>query len=66
MNVGNKIKELRMEKEITQEELAKAIGVSRQTIVSIEAKQSIPKLESAHKLAEYFDKSIEEIFQFNE
>jgi len=66
-NVNNYIRKLRFEKdELTQAELAKLVGVSRQTIVAIEKGQYSPSLELAFKLAKVFAKSIEEIFYLEE
>lgn len=58
----NTIKVLRAMKSITQEELAKELSVSRQTINAIEKGKYSPSLELAFKLAEYFETSIESIF----
>lgn len=58
----NTIKVLRAIKSITQEDLAQALGVSRQTINAIEKGKYNPSLDLAFKLAEYFETSIENIF----
>lgn len=58
----NTIKVLRAVKDITQEELAQALGVSRQTINAIEKGKYNPSLELAFKLAKYFETSIESVF----
>ena len=50
-------------KNITQEELAEALDVSRQTIISIENGKYDPSLKLAFKISNYFGKSIEEIFR---
>ena len=52
--------------EMTQSELAKAVGVSRQTIVAIEKGQYSPSLELAFKLAKVFNTSIDEVFSVEE
>jgi putative transcriptional regulator len=57
-----KLKVFRAMKDITQEELAHAIGVTRQTVISIERGNYNPSLELAFKIAKYFDTSIEDIF----
>ena len=57
---------LRKEKKVTQNELAEAVGVTRQTIISIENGKYNASLILAHKIAEYFEKSIEEVFIFND
>ena len=58
----NKVKELRKQKNLTQDELAKAIGVSRQTINAIENDKYNPTLELAIKLARYINIPVEELF----
>lgn len=60
----NKIKELRKQQKISQEELALAVGVTRQTITSIEVGKYIASLPLAFKIARYFGLSIEDIFEF--
>lgn len=62
----NKIKELRKERKVTQDELAGAVGVTRQTIISLENGKYNASLQLAHKIARYFGQSIEEIFIFEE
>jgi putative transcriptional regulator len=60
------IAELRKAKKISQEELALAVGVSRQTITSIEVGKYVASLPLAYKIARYFDLTIEEVFDFSE
>ncbi|SFU58561.1 MULTISPECIES: helix-turn-helix transcriptional regulator [Butyrivibrio] len=62
----NRIEEIRNEKNLRQEELAKAMGVSRQTISSLENGRYNPSIMLAHKLAKFFEMTIEEIFIFEE
>ena len=62
----NRIKELRKEKKITQDELAEAVEVTRQTIISLENWKYNASLQLAHKISKYFGKAIEEIFIFEE
>jgi putative transcriptional regulator len=62
----NKIKIQRAIKEITQEDLAKIISVSRQTINAIEKNKYVPSTVLALKLARYFGVSVEEIFTLDE
>jgi putative transcriptional regulator len=62
----NKIVEIRQERGIKQDELAKALGVSRQTISSLENGRYDPSILLAHKIAKMFDMSIEEVFLFEE
>lgn len=61
-----RIPELRKKKKITQEELAKAVGVTRQTITSIEVEKYTASLVLAYKIAKYFETTIEDIFDFSE
>ena len=62
----NRLEELRRKKGISQERLAEAMGVSRQTINSLESGRYNPSIKLAFKLARYFDLSIEEIFIYEE
>ncbi len=62
----NRIEEIRKERKIRQEEFARAMGVSRQTISSLENGRYNPSITLAYKIAKYFDKSIEEVFIFEE
>ncbi len=62
----NKITQLRKAKGMTQNELADAANVSRQTIISLEQGRYNPSITLAYKIAKIFDKSIEEVFIFNE
>ncbi len=62
----NRIEEIRNKTGLRQEELAKAMGVSRQTISSLENGKYNPSILLAHKLAVYFGVSIEELFIFEE
>ncbi len=61
-----RIAQLRKERKLTQEELAKAVGVSRQTIISIENEKYTASLVLAYKIAHYFGETIEEVFDFSE
>lgn len=58
----NKVEELRKALGLNQDEFAKTIDVSRQTISSIETGKYNPSLELAFKIADFFNKNIEEIF----
>ena len=62
----NQIKELRKEHRISQEELATAVNVTRQTIISLENGKYNASLILAYDIAVYFGKTIEEIFLFEE
>lgn len=58
----NHLEELRKQRGIRQEDLAQALGVSRQTVISLEKGKYNPSLSLAFKLARYFNLSIEDIF----
>ncbi|MBR2942256.1 MAG: helix-turn-helix transcriptional regulator [Clostridia bacterium] len=58
----NRLEELRKERGVRQEDLAQALGVSRQTVISLEKGKYNPSLALAFKLARYFALPIEEIF----
>lgn len=62
----NKIEQIRKEKGINQAELAKAMGVSRQTISSLENGKYNPSIYLAYNIAKYFGMIIEEVFCFEE
>ena len=61
-----KIAELRKACRISQEELALAVGVTRQTITSLEVGKYVASLPLAYKIARYFDLAIEDVFDFSE
>ncbi|MBQ7174639.1 MAG: helix-turn-helix transcriptional regulator [Lachnospiraceae bacterium] len=62
----NRIEEIRNSRGIRQEELAGLMGVSRQTISSLENGRYNPSILLAHKIAAYFGMTIEEVFIFGE
>lgn len=62
----NRIEEIRRERNIRQDELAKQMGVSRQTISSLENGRYNPSIQLAYKIAKYFSMTIEEVFIFEE
>lgn len=62
----NRIQELRKKRKITQSELAEAVDVTRQTIISLENGKYNASLILAHKIAQYFEMQIEEIFIFDQ
>ena len=62
----NRIQELRKGRKATQSDLADALGVTRQTIISFENGKYNASLVLAHKIARYFELSIEEVFIFEE
>lgn len=61
----NKIQELRKASKVTQQELADAVEVTRQTIISLESGRYNASLLLAHKIAQYFHVTIEEVFIFD-
>lgn len=64
--MDNRIKELRARLNLTQEDLAKLVGVRRETIVFLEKNKYNPSLKLAHDLAKVFQMTIEEVFIFND
>lgn len=62
----NKIQELRKVRKVTQSELADAVSVTRQTIISLENGKYNASLILAHKIAQFFGVEIEEIFIFDQ
>ena len=60
--MNNRVKELRTERHLSQQQLGEAMDVSRQTINSIEKERYVPSLPLALALARYFEKSVEEMF----
>lgn len=62
MELENKVKELRARNNITQEQLAKAVDVSRQTIISIEGGEYSPSAFLALRIAKVFDLRFEDVF----
>ena len=62
----NRIEAIRKEKGIRQEDFAKALGVSRQTISSLETGRYNPSILLAYKIARYFELQIEDVFIFDD
>ena len=62
----NRIESIRKERGIRQDEFAKLMGVSRQTISSLETGRYNPSIYLAYKIAKFFEMSIEEVFIFDE
>ena len=62
----NRIEEIRKERGIRQEDFAKSMGVSRQTISSLENGRYNPSITLAYKIAKYFNMTIEEVFVFED
>ncbi len=61
-----KLREYRVQKNLTQAELAEAIGVRRETIVFLEQGKYNPSLRLAYDLAKFFNVAIEDLFQFGD
>ena len=64
--MDNRIRELRKQKGVTQDELAGAVGVTRQTIISLENGKYNASLQLAYRIARFFALQIEEVFLFEE
>lgn len=62
----NNIRQLRKLRKLSQEELAEAVGTTRQTITSIEIGKYTASLPLAYKIARYFGLTIEEVFDFSD
>ena len=62
----NKVEELRKQNQLTQEQLAEKLHVSRQTIHSIESQKYLPSITLAFKIARLFNLNIEDIFEYDE
>ena len=63
--IRNQIRELRAMREMTQQELADSIGVTRQTVIAIEQDKYSPSLETAFKVALVLGVSLEQCFQYD-
>jgi putative transcriptional regulator len=66
MAFKTRIKELRARYDLTQEDLAKRVGVTRQTIVYLEKGAYNPSLELAHRVAKALGTSIDDLFAFDD
>jgi putative transcriptional regulator len=65
--ISNQVRRLRFETgEMTQQELAELIGVTRQTVVAIEGDKYSPSLEVAFRIATVFDVPLDEVFQYDQ
>jgi putative transcriptional regulator len=62
----NKIKVFRAMHDLTQEDLAQTIGVTRQTILAIEKGKYVPSLDLAFRIARHFQVTIEEVFTYED
>ncbi len=66
MVINNRIKVCRAARDMTQEELARRVGVTRQTIIAIEKNRYAPSLELAFRIARVFGESVENVFRYEE
>ena len=66
IHMKTKIRELRKARKLSQEELADAVGTTRQTITSIEVGKYTASLPLAYKIARFFGLTIEEVFDFSD
>ena len=65
--ISNRVRELRFHAgEMTQQELADRVGITRQTIVAIEKQSYSPSLELAFRIARVFGRTVEDVFSFDE
>jgi putative transcriptional regulator len=65
--ISNHMRRLRFDRgEMTQEELAKRVGCTRQTIIAVEAGKYVPSLSLAFRIARVFGVPLEEVFQYEE
>ena len=65
--VRNRIRDFRLQRaEMTQADLARSCGVTRQTIIALEAEKYSPSLELAFKLARALGRNLEEVFRYSE
>ena len=62
MKINNRLKEIRLQKGLTQETLANAVGVTRQTIIAIEREKFVPSVKLALELAAALDAPFTEVF----
>ena len=62
MKLCNRLKDIRLEKQLTQESLADAVGVTRQSIIAIEKAKFVPSVKLALELAQALGVSLEELF----
>ena len=60
--MNNRLRELRMLRELTQQQLAEALQVSRQTVISIEGGKCDPSLSLAFRIAQFLGVQIEDVF----
>jgi len=66
MNLSNRLKEARLQRDLTQETLARTVGVTRQTIIAIEKGKFVPSVKLALQLAQALDVPIGELFRLEQ
>ena len=66
ITIKNNIRDLRRQQKLSQEELALAVGTTRQTITSIEVEKYTASLSLAYRIAHFFGFTIEDVFDFSE
>jgi len=66
MGIKNRLRELRARYKMSQEELARKVGVTRQTIIAIENGKYLPSLRLAFKIAKVFNMKIEDVFIYDD
>jgi putative transcriptional regulator len=64
--IRNKVRDLRAEREMTQQQLADQIDLTRQTVIAIEGDKYSPSLETAFRIANVFGVPLEEVFQYQD
>ncbi len=63
-SIENRVRDSRKQKKLSQEELAEALGISRQSIISLETGKTLPSLPLAVAICQFFDSAFEEMFEF--
>ena len=63
--ISNKVNALRLQRGTTQEELAEAVGVTRQTVIAMEKGNYTPSVHLALKIAQYFRVPVEDVFKIS-
>lgn len=63
-HISNRVFDLRKNCNVTQEDLARAVGVSRQTVIAIEKGNYVPSLLLGLKIAKFFNKTVEQVFTY--
>lgn len=61
----NRLKSIRKSRNVTQQQLSFATGIAEKTIGRIECNSAIPKIDTAIRLAKYFDMTVEDLYEYN-